>query len=242
LHARDPSAPSGAYTFVRGGVTTTDECDMANLGGGWTLLFRLNDGDPCPAGWVSAPRGCRRPDAGGANQSTARVALPHAIGEFRGSVRALGFGVSDAFDVSGATGSIDDNYVDGLSITQGAPRRHLFTYAHGATDPFTEQPSSCPCAGGHLPPAFVGASFRCEAPRRAADPNDLSSRFYDFDDILFDGATIDDAVCVDAPESEPAFYVTSTVASADDVELRLLSDQATSNEDTAIVQLELWGR
>lgn len=74
------------------------------------------------------------------------------------------------------------------------------------------------------------------------DPTNFAARFYDFDDVLFDGAQIDDAGCVDAPESAPGFYVATGSPSADDVELRLMCDQETTNEDTAILQLELWGR
>jgi hypothetical protein len=216
---------------------------MTTLGGGWTRLFRYRAGDPCPGRWVDATRGCRRQGTTGGNQTSAAVVLPHAVQELRGTVRAFGFGVADGFDAGGFGFDVDDNYVDGLVISQGLPRRHVFTLAHGCTDAFSRSGvCTCPCSGGRAAPDFVGTNFRCESPGRSADPNNTSTRFYDFDDLLFDDDVIDESSCRGQPQSAPDFLVDLGTPSADPLELRLLGDEGTTNEDLAVVDLELWGR
>ena len=52
------------------------------------------------------------------------------------------------------TATIDGNYIDGLSITYGNPRQHIWTYATGA---FDNGEIRCPCDGtGGTTPSFVG--------------------------------------------------------------------------------------
>lgn len=61
-------------------------------------------------------------------------------------------------------------YVDGVSITYGTPREHIWTYAIGNTDKSNFLPrfaTNCPCSQfpGHLPPSFVGTNYYCESGR-----------------------------------------------------------------------------
>ena len=68
--------------------------------------------------------------------------------------------------------TIDEPYVDGLSITYGAPRKHIWTYAAALVE--TEAHSNplhvynqgrCPCSdpSGQQPPFFVGTDYYCES-------------------------------------------------------------------------------
>ena len=82
---------------------------------------------------------------------------------------------------------IDDQYVDGLSLTHGAPgsRQHIWTFANGF---FTGSQNSslprfrCPCDNGNTTyrsPSFVGNDYFCESTR--TESNRYSSnrfRFY----------------------------------------------------------------
>ena len=54
---------------------------------------------------------------------------------------------------------IDEVYVDGISITLGSPRQHIWTYGAAYRDN-----SACPCAPspGNSPPAFVKSNYYCE--------------------------------------------------------------------------------
>ena len=81
--------------------------------------------------------------------------LWHCGGYQEGSPDAFG-----AFLV-GRTTTID-RYVDGVSITQGSPRKHLWTYANGASEDVIEI-NRCSCARSNpshtsYVPDFVGGS------------------------------------------------------------------------------------
>ena len=84
---------------------------------------------------------------------TSGVKFQHICGQ----TRSYRKGTPDAF--SGATG-IDEAYVDGISITLGSPRQHIWTYC--AAD---RNDALCPCASspGKQPPAFVKSSYYCES-------------------------------------------------------------------------------
>ena len=61
--------------------------------------------------------------------------------------------------------SLDQGYMDGVSITHGQPRHHIWSYAAGAFET-TNAHSSCPCsiAQGSRPPGFIGNnSYYCES-------------------------------------------------------------------------------
>jgi dynein heavy chain len=214
---------------------------MVDDGGGWALAVRYQSGDACPGNWVARGGGCARPSALAASDASAIAAAPYAYSEVRGVVRALGYGGSDAF--RDGSGSIDGRYVDGLSITAGSPRRHLFTFAQGTSEVFGDSVNaSCPCDGGIGPPSFVGSDYRCEEPQESAEPGNTGNRFFDLGDPLFDGLSIEDSACVGDPESQAGDFVRSVAASADPIELRLMHTEDSSNEDTAITFLEIWVR
>ncbi|OGQ18348.1 MAG: hypothetical protein A2138_20615 [Deltaproteobacteria bacterium RBG_16_71_12] len=210
---------------------------MSADGGGWARLLRYAEGDACPTGWTAAPRGCTR---GGSSASTF-VTPPYAFSEMRGVVRAFGFGVSDAF----AAGILDIEgpYVDGLAVTRGVPRRHVFSFAHGITDAYatsgTGAAPNCPCDGGAAAPPFVGLDYRCEAP---ADGEVSGVRVWDNVDLLFDGADIGDPLCVAAAETAPDFTVVLPEVSADVVELRIVANGGATNENIDVVAVDLWVR
>ena len=82
-----------------------------------------------------------------------------------GQVRGYHKGNTNAFWLSQE--SIDDHYVDGVSITLGNPRKHVWTYAIGISDSSSfNNADSCPCANsatkGEDPPSFVGDHYYCE--------------------------------------------------------------------------------
>ncbi|MCC7110692.1 MAG: hypothetical protein IT382_15470 [Deltaproteobacteria bacterium] len=233
----EPAAPSGRYSLQIAQDVVEVECDMVTSGGGWTLLWRFVEGEACPGTMETAPRGCGRGDL---DIASATLAPLHPFTEVRGTVRALGAGGSDAFRDQAPSAS--ERYLDGVALTVGTPRRHLFAFAHGLSDGFgTDSPASeCPCAGGTSPPTFVGGAYLCEAPRASVLPD--GTRLYDNDDVLFDGLLIDDPGCVGAPESAPEFQVALGASSDEALELHVMQSQAPSDEDLAIVAVELWVR
>ena len=80
--------------------------------------------------------------------------------------RAIGYqyGSSDAFGAISVSRTINEVYVDGLSITYGIPCQYIWTYAAAVR----EQPSTdanCPCSNypGASPPSFLGDNWYCES-------------------------------------------------------------------------------
>ena len=78
-----------------------------------------------------------------------------------GQLRGYQFGGPDGFrSYYSSYLTIDDTYVDGVSITYGsAPRKHIWTYANGLNFGFPGIPTVvCPCntGSGFSSPPFVG--------------------------------------------------------------------------------------
>jgi hypothetical protein len=118
---------------------------MSRDGGGWTrvTLVDIASGDACPAGWADAEGdafgpACRRAPTNTAQApATFPVVVPFT--EVLGTVQAVARGNLDAFDAGGST--LDANYVDGVSITTGAPRQHIFTLAASHNDTNNDCPA-----------------------------------------------------------------------------------------------------
>ena len=117
--------------------------------------------------------------------------------------------------------SIDDAYVDGVSITHGInPRQHIWTYAVGV-----EEGSSgsleCPCNQGSSAhtPSFVGENYYCES---AEDESNFGV-FYP-NDILWDGMNCRsiESTCCPSDSKQPWFNRTLPETANDDLELRLM--------------------
>ena len=71
---------------------------------------------------------------------------------------------------------INSYYVDGMSITYGSPRKHIWTYAVGLSDDHNYNGVyNCPCAKypGTAPPSFVGDHYYCESGNTGAFENTL---------------------------------------------------------------------
>ena len=78
---------------------------------------------------------------------TLHISLSTKVGYNKICGRIKGFqkGSTDAFQ-NGQANSIDHQYVDGISITLGRPRKHVWTYAAGSSDDYNFPPPNCPCA------------------------------------------------------------------------------------------------
>ena len=115
-------------------------------------------------------------------------------------------------------------YVDGISITHGGSgaRSHIFTYAVGLSSGGYSS-YDCPGDGGISPPSFVGSDYLCDT------GNTSSSSYSDtvYGTLLF---------------SRDSWISTLSADTTDDIEVRLMSDQASSNEEFYLATLELWVR
>ena len=191
-----------------------------NITGGWTRVAHINMTDPeqtCPSllRTIESPlRMCAGQSAPGCysvHYSTLGLNYTHVCG------RAVGYSYrsADGFDLVATPNTIDDIYVDGLSITYGTPRQHLWTYAIG----------SCACHSNSMtpaPPFFVGQHHYCDG-----NGGVWNYRMWDGEDC-FAGST-----CCDPPNL-PWFHRALNTIVTDDIEVRWCRDQLPFDEDIGV--------
>ena len=156
--------------------------------------------------------------------------------------RAVGYqyGSPDAFKAYNCSDcNINKAYVDGISITYGSPRKHIWTLAAGVTE--SEKIAyNCPCnspGAGIQPPSFVGSDYYCES---GLHNHPWSAAVYS-DDTLWDGKLCNgnEAPCCNPPNL-PWFCKELPEPTSDDLEVRICTDEVLENEDIPIEVIELY--
>jgi len=214
----------------------------AGVGGEWKRIVSINisAGDECPSGWnKSSYNGvsfCRAPSNSSgcysAIFSTNRVSYQAVCGRARGYQK----GSTDAFNTRSF---INSSYVDGLSITHGNPRQHIWTYAAGLTDNNGRFPASqCPCAAppGQTPPSFVGNNYYCES---GTGSTFVDSAYY-LSDPLWDGAGCSSNNTCCSNTNQPWFHHQLSEVTQDDIEVRICRSKVYAFEATLVDLLELY--
>ena len=175
--ALPPSSHSGYY-WVRAsnGSAVRVYCDMTRscggVTGGWMRVAELdmtNSSHQCPSGLRQRTDSnictcVRDSDSPGCSSVTfSNDTLEYS--RVCGKIIAYQYGTPDAFAPSGrpSNPSINTYYVDGVSLTHGSPRQHIWTLAavHGLH-------FNCPCTNNNTasqatqPPAFVRNDYFCD--------------------------------------------------------------------------------
>ena len=144
--------------------------------------------------------------------------------------------------------AIDSSYVDGLSLTHGAPgsRQHIWTFVSGL---FTGDGSSsfarnrCPCDNGnttyHSPP-FVGNDYFCESVGTPSNWRTNSLRFFPNNATLWDGQVCEGGGSCCQFNNPPWFTKNLTSPTTDGIELRLCMVDTGVNDNVALELLELY--
>jgi hypothetical protein len=186
----------------------------------------------CPAGFRKVTASGKTMCGGQSSRCTVTTFSPHGIEYSRvcGRITAYQFGTSDAFGpYVNYGGSIDDTFVDGIVLTYGSPRKHIWTFAAGDNQYRTDQ-YGCPCNGapygGRLPP-YIGNDYFCESGHRYDSEPPFT---YLTNDPLWDGAGCVHGTCCDF-NSPPWFCKDLPHPTTDDIELRLCVNEDVSNED-----------
>ena len=224
-------------------VTCNMKLKCGGIEGGWMQVadVDMSRDDSCPGTWhkITTPRRLCLGDIAGcapANFDVKGVSYEHICGQ----AKAYQKGQTDAFNAqrNAIKPSIDSAYVDGVSITIGSPRKHVWTYAAGISDDFDKTCCTCPCAKypGISPPAFVGNDYYCES----GDVGTYSIHPFYLSDPLWDGAgcTAGNGCC--AQIGMPWFYRKLPIPVADDFEVRICKDLVHAQEDIAMEKLELY--
>jgi hypothetical protein len=161
-----------------------------------------------------------------------------------GQVIGYQIGSTDVF--ANQQNSIDTGYVDGVSVTYGSPRTHIWTYAAGLSEQFlvTNERFSCPCAVAgsaytpQTPPLFVGNNYYCES-GNPSSTFEFTDVFRYTTDPLWDGQQCEGQCCSDG-RTPPWFSVTLANPTTDDIDVRICGTEPTRNEDTPISLIELY--
>ena len=134
--------------------------------------------------------------------------------------------------------SIDSAFVDGIVLTHGSPRQHIWTFATGYNQYRTDD-LGCPCNSDSysysLPP-YVGNDYFCDSGHRY---NTQPPQTYMTNNPLWDGAGCVSGSCCTF-NSPPWFCKTLPHHTTDDTELRLCVNEGLDNEDLAFELVELY--
>jgi hypothetical protein len=250
-----PSFPSGYYWVVDlNGSAMHVFCEMelscGGITGGWTRVTKLdmtNSSHQCPSGLRqqvdSNTRSCVNEFKNPGCSSTT-YEIDHGLySKMCGKVIAYQFGTTNAFGGTRSQG-INSDYVDGVSITHGYPRSHIWTFAAALDEGVTQPASSyCPCINTSdavrrvRPPSFVGNNYFCDTG---------GQYIYHHDHMLYsanplwDGAKCGRKSTCCSFNSPPWFHRELSGPTSDDVEMRVCRNEDSQDEDIAIEMVEIY--
>ena len=153
--------------------------------------------------------------------------------EICGRVRGYQYGAPDAVQHGFGTNDINSFYVDGLSLTRGNPRQHMWTYMAGLKEDnsFQQGRFTCPCQTGSQQagnvPSFIGNDYYCES-GNPVTPSGVAFELYTADP-LWDGQQcngLESPCCTST--TLPWFHKVLDSPTNDYIEARVCGDEGTS--------------
>ena len=259
IQTKWPGSISGYYHIVNKNGPTYVYCHMGELcgtEGGWTRLAYLNMSDStesCPTGFnlyqSSGVRACGRATSNvGSCQSVQFPSNGVSYSQVCGRVVGYQFGSPDAvFPGTGGSPApehddINSYYVDGVSITRGSARQHIWTLIAGFSESSTAfggDTLKCPCSQGSSQNSqmFIGSDYFCES----GNPNVFPPSQIFAEDPLWDGngCSPDEVNCCSV-SGLPWFNKVLNATTCDYIELRVCGDQSTSDEDVPVSFYEIY--
>ena len=231
-------------------------CDMelecGGHKGGWMRIADLDTsrGDACPIGWrkITTPDDPTYPSKVACQSLNGNAGCfptsftVNSVNYYKVCGKLRGYQVStpDGFDLALHDGtSINDAYVDGISITLGVGRKHVWTYAVGSRERRDSNPEcNFPCSvePGMPPPVFVKEHYYCESGNGGSITHATFTN-----DPLWDGSGClhdNNNCCVDP--SLPWFVRQFPQALQDDIEMRICHDQGVDDEDIIVEVVQLF--
>ena len=244
-----PNSPTGIYQLATpSGKTNLAYCYMGELcgtEGGWTRLAYLDMSDStenCPTGFrlyeSNGVRACGRATSN--SGSCQSVKFPsNGISYSQVCGKVIGYQYVSPSAVDARITDINTYYLDGISITHGSPRKHIWSFLAG----FEESQGSvynCPCSTGStqtIVQSFIGNDYFCES----GNPKGHQSNKLFTQDPLWDGKDCNslEVACCSAP-GLPWFNKIVKPTTTDYIELRVCADESTTNEDVPVAQYEIY--
>ena len=242
-----PNYDSGYYWIqgVSGVVGVYCEKGTNNIfgqSGGWMRITNVDMRNNDPPGLVynvtEGKRLCRKQSLDPGFSSTTFSAQGVEYRKVCGKVIGYQYHQPNGFGPSRFTSGISQTYVDGVSITNGSPRQHVWTFAAAHSEISLDR-YMCPCLHPSrsftgVIPSFVGNDYNCDTGSRTR----AQQRYY-FDDPLWDGEGCEgENECCN--RGGPWFCKQLPQPTQDDIEMRVCSNSPRSDEDTVLEQVELY--
>ena len=153
------------------------------------------------------------------------------------------FGATAAFHgYSFYGGGIDEQYVDGISLTHGRAgmRQHIWTFAAGINEYAGDLPqATCPCdtLDYSTVPPFVGNDYFYESAETS--PWRYEYMFYP-NDVLWDGQDCSDSSMCCQLNNPPWFTKILPNSTTNNIEMRVCSNSPRGGDDIPIELIELY--
>ena len=200
----------------------------------------------CPSGWKLTGYSKRTCGKTGTRHcdSTTFLVPGGAYSRICGRICAYQWGGTDAFwgYHNGIATTIDTYYVEGVSVTHGTPRNHIWTFAAGAAEGSPTETYVCPCDASidiRIPP-FVGEDYFCESGVNEAWDGSRHFTFHP-NDKLWDGEDCLSSSTCCSLHNPPYFVKQLNTSTTDDIEIRICSLFAIlGHEDIAIELIEFY--
>ena len=241
-----PDSPTGYYTIADDdGLPHQVYCNMGAMcgsDGGWTRVAYLNMSDTtqqCPDTLKlyeqDGVRACGRATINGSSCQSVQFTTLGNYTEVCGRVIGYQYGYSSGVNPYGHhdTDEIDETYVAGVSITQGSPRQHIWTFIAAFNN-------SCPCkyfgSGNPLLPSFTGDDWSCES---ATGSSATTNSQLHTDDPLWDGRQCGPLEPCCSTAGHPWFRRALDSPSSDDLELRVCEDTG-GERDSPVALYEIY--
>ena len=215
---------------------------------GWRRVAYLNMSDPynrCPSVWqeITTPhRVCGRRSA--STGSCEGLTYPTGSEQYdQVCGRIIGYQIGAPGSFLGVHLSFDSIYLDGVSLTHGSPRQHVWSFAAGRDEGNgTTNTHTCPCVtksnNDKEIPSDVRQNYFCES--GLTRWNGTSGVFWPNGDPLWDGQGCGPTSSCCTDNSPPWFDVTLPSSTNDDIEVRICGDNGITDEDTPIQFMELY--
>ena len=170
IKTAQPGSTSGNYNILSSNGTLHQVyCYMEEVCGssGWMRVAHLNMTDPseqCPSGFrlysESGVRACGSPILVSGCQASVQFPTHDVpFSEVCGRVTGYQYWSPSAFS---GFHSISNQYVDGVSLTYGSSRKHIWSFAAAGRESY----STCPCSstrGTQSANPFIGNDYFCES-------------------------------------------------------------------------------
>ena len=237
IRSAHPDFPSGYYNITVNGTCSRAYCNMCGTDS-WTRVAYLNMSDSqqqCPSTLqlyeVNGVRVCRRKTYYGGCRTVGSFSSNNVnYTEICGRIIGYQYYRPDAFE----SGDIDGVYADGISLTFGSPRQHIWTFIASQTEN-----SNCRCSNPSQAATGIGNHYYCES-GYSGSRNSLSQILYT-SDPLWDGEDCNgnETPCCSSPQfTPPWFHRVLDMPTSDDIDMRICFDS--SDEDSPLELYEIY--